>query len=162
MLALSMTGSALQRQTRVNQRWEEQTLQQLESGDFQIQIETLQLLGQIGSESPRGLIGIGQSLEHENAEVRCAAVDALGEVGAGARSYVTALIRAKNNDPDPRVRSAAQLAIQEIQESPRESQFWLLPVLFSVLAVAAGAVWYWWTGQRDTALSLSSSPTAPD
>lgn len=151
ILVAALTGTGLLRQSRVNRDWEDQTLQMLESGDFQVQVAALHSLGEIGAQSPRGLEAVAERVDHEqheNPEVRLVAVEALVDAGGGSRKYLPALMQAEQKDPDPRVRTAVQAAIVKIRDAPGTSGGWILPTVLVLLASAAAAAWYWWTGPR--------------
>jgi serine/threonine-protein kinase len=161
VLIAAMTATGLLRQARVSEDWEDQTLQMLRNRNPQVQRAALQSLGEIGAQSPRGLEAVAERLEHdehENPEVRLAAVQALVEAGGGARKYLPALIQAEQQDPDPRVRTAVQSAIEEISDAPGSSGGWMLQASLVLLAIAAAGAWYWWSGPRVTGALRGRTP----
>jgi hypothetical protein len=85
-------------------------IERLGDGSSAVRVRAIQALGQFRSrDAVSGLLTLTDPDNEENAEVRAAAVAALGRIGdSSARDAVT---QAENSDPDRFVRNAARIAL---------------------------------------------------
>lgn len=84
------------------------------SGDQELRSQSLSAMGALGARGHAAVPALIEDLTSPRLNARVTAVQALGDIGPGARGAVTAL-RAALNDADAFVRDAAALALKKIE-----------------------------------------------
>ncbi|REJ92197.1 MAG: serine/threonine protein kinase [Planctomycetota bacterium] len=135
---------ALVHQRSVTAEWEQYWISALQDPDPTVRVAAARGLGEIGGASEAGMEALAESISSEDPALRLAGVTALGNAGAAAKPYRPRLIARLKQEPEEAVRTAANLAIQRIDEAeePAGGGSYLVGILVILVLAAGGFAWY--------------------
>jgi HEAT repeat protein len=139
------------------ERWEELGVQSAASTNPDVRIAALQSLGKMTDVSDRGRAAVLEAMSDETPLIRNTAAIVAGEAGSDGSVYLTELRVLQRNDPDDGVRSAATVAIRQIETVPRSVGSSWPAVVALLIAVVGSAVWYFRI-KRPGATKSAASP----
>ncbi len=87
----------------------------IQDRDESVRVASIRVLGDIGLKSPIAAPKVlAAALDDESPDVRAGAAGALAHVGLGIDSFIPAMVRHAEKDPQARVREACVVALQEL------------------------------------------------
>lgn len=139
LLMLSLAGNVTQR-SRHDESWQQSWIQAASSPHREVRLAAAEILGKMAPRSPASVSALTQGLTDADMQVRTQCILGLQTAGGAARSAIPALVKVRNNDPQPTVRDAAEVALTSIRLAPaqRSRMGWM--ILATVLLGGVGLI----------------------